>query len=148
MVLNQSEIAEAFGVTTRAIQKWHNEGMPLEGMDGKENQYDLTKCVEWYVKRRVGNDLQYEKTRLTKAQANKTELEGKLLERELLRADNVKNVWVSQIIAFRSRVLAMPTKLAPDILQATSLTEAKGIIADALEEALKEFKDVPLDAYA
>ena len=148
MVLNQSEIAEAFGVTTRAIQKWHHEGMPLEGMDGKENQYDLTKCVEWYVKKRVGNDLQYEKTRLTKAQANKTELEGKLLERELLRADNVKNVWVSQIIAFRSRVLAMPTKLAPDILQATSLTEAKGIIADGLEEALKEFKDVPLDAYA
>ena len=92
--------------------------------------------------------MQYEKTRLTKAQANKTELEGKLLERELLRADNVKNVWVSQIIAFRSRVLAMPTKLAPDILQATSLTEAKGIIADGLEEALKEFKDVSLDAYA
>ena len=148
MLLNQSEIAEAFGVTTRAIQKWHSEGMPLEGMEGKENQYDLTKCVEWYVKKRVGNDLQYEKTRLTKAQANKTELEGKLLERELLRADNVKNVWVSQIIAFRSRVLAMPTKLAPDILQAPSLTEAKGIIADALEEALKEFKDVPLDAYA
>ena len=148
MKVNQADLASALGVHTRTIQKWHTEGFPIEGTDGKENVYDLPQCVEWYVKRRVGNDLQYEKTRLTKAQANKTELEGKLLERELLRADNVKNVWVSQIVAFRSRVLAMPTKLAPDILQATSLTEAKGIIADALEEALKEFKDVPLDAYA
>ena len=148
MFLTQAELAEAFGVTTRAIQKWQNEGMPLDGMYGVKNQYDLQKCVEWYVKKRVGNDLQYEKTRLTKAQADKTELEAQLVKRELLRAENVAQVWQSQIIAFRSRILSLPTKLSPDILQAQDLTEAKAILENALHEALKEFREVDLEEYA
>ena len=44
------------------------------------NQYKLHEVLDWVIRRRFGNKLVFEKKRLTKAQADKTEVEIRLLQ--------------------------------------------------------------------
>lgn len=70
--MTQQELARTFRVTCRTIRHWQTEGMPVENQAHGGNRYRLSDCIEWYIKRRIGSELQYEKTRLFAAQAHKT----------------------------------------------------------------------------
>ncbi len=80
MNLNQQQLAEKFGLSDRTIWQWQNEGLPVELPAHGGNRYRLSDCIEWVVRRRFGNELTYEKTRLMSAMATKTEFETKLLQ--------------------------------------------------------------------
>ena len=80
MNLNQQQLAETFGLSDRTIWQWQNEGLPVELPAHGGNRYRLSDCIEWVVRRRFGDELTCEKTRLTLAMATKTELETKLLQ--------------------------------------------------------------------
>ena len=80
MLLNQQDLAKAFNVTTRTIRSWHSEGCPIHSQEVHCTLYSLPNVLEFVVKKRVGNELTYEKIRLTAAMATKTELETKLLQ--------------------------------------------------------------------
>ena len=93
MNLNQQQLAQTFGVSDRTIRQWQNEGLPVEKQAHGGNRYRLSGCIEWVVRRRFGNDLIFEKTRLTKAQADKTEVEIRLLQLQLLNSVDVESTW-------------------------------------------------------
>ena len=95
MALTQQELANVFGVTSRTIRQWRAEGMPAEFQDHSGHEYRLLEVLEWYIKRRVGNELTFEKTRLLSAQAYKTELECRMLKLELLETSEVQNIWAT-----------------------------------------------------
>ena len=93
MNLNQQQLAQTFGVSDRTIRQWQNEGLPIEFQAHGGNRYRLSDCIEWVVRRRFGNELVFEKTRLTKAQADKTEVEIRLLQLQLLYSVHVESTW-------------------------------------------------------
>ena len=70
--MTQQELARTFRVTCRTIRHWQTEGMPVQEQNHSGNEYRLSEVLEWYIKRRIGSELQYEKTRLFAAQAHKT----------------------------------------------------------------------------
>lgn len=101
MNVNKKRLAEIFGVDPRTIERWQMQGLPHVSGGGKgvEVTFDSTQVIEWYVQREkeieneklrselddlraVGeSDLQpgtteYERYRLTKAQADWQELKN------------------------------------------------------------------------
>lgn len=116
------------------------------GVSGKSSQYDTKDCIKWFAEREiskiVGDDGQYklesERARLTHHQANKTALEEAALRGSLLNAEEVAEKWTGAVMKMRSKLLALPSKLAAKAIAATSVKaieqEAKKEVFAALEE--------------
>ena len=83
-------------------------------------------------------DYETERARLTKAQADKTELESQELRGEMVRVAEVTAEWARQAGAARSRMLSVPTKAGPRARSAGSDNEAAGVIEVEVLEALQE----------
>ena len=82
-----------------------------------------------------------ERARLTKAQADKTELESQELRGEMVRVEEVIDEWHRQTGAAKSRCLSIPSKAAPRARTAKSDEEAARIIEAEVLEALEELSD-------
>ena len=117
MNLNQQQLAETFSVCDRTIRVWQNEGLPVELPAHGGNHYRLSDCIEWVARRRFGNELTYEKTRLTAAMATKTELETKLLQQELLQTNLMNITWgmFHQDLEEKVRAIDRGTATAKDL---------------------------------
>ncbi|MEO7362130.1 MAG: hypothetical protein ABI120_17505 [Gemmatimonadaceae bacterium] len=83
-------------------------------------------------------DYNAERGRLTKAQADKTELEVREIRGEVIRLPLVEQHWQTMVAAMRAKLLSLPTKAAgsvasPDKLQAVTDT-IQGLVYEALAE--------------
>ena len=136
MNLNQQQLAETFGVSDRTIRQWQNEGLPVELQAHGGNRYRLSDCIEWVVRRRFGNELVFEKTRLTKAQADKTEVEIRLLQLQLLNSVDVEYTWSTIRDELREQVDRIPQQITPALLQQRNLVDVEQSLEDLLNEAL------------
>ena len=136
MNLNQQQLAQTFGVSDRTIRQWQNEGLPVEKQAHGGNRYRLSDCIEWVVRRRFGNDLIFEKTRLTKAQADKTEVEIRLLQLQLLNSVDVESIWSTIRDELREEVETIPQRITPALLQQRNLFDVEQSLEDLLNEAL------------
>ena len=101
MNVNKKKLADIFGVDVRTITAWQSQGLPLVSGGGKgtESVFDTTAAIQWYAQREADieneklrkeiedlraaseSDLQpgtidYERYRLTKAQADAQELKN------------------------------------------------------------------------
>ena len=123
MNLNQQQLAQTFGVSDRTIRQRQNEGLPVELQAHGGNRYRLSDCIEWVVRRRFGNELVFEKTRLTKAQADKTEVEIRLLQLELLNSFDVESTWSTIRDELREEVETIPQRITPALLQQRNLVD-------------------------
>lgn len=110
--------------------------MPVELQAHGGNRYQLSDCIEWVVQRRVGNDLIFEKTRLARFQADKTELETKLLQQKLLQTNlvNITRGMFRQDL--EKLVRAIPEQITPGLLDQRHLVDCKQSLEDLLNEAL------------
>ena len=132
MLLNQQDLAEAFNVTTRTIRAWHLEGCPIHSQEVHCTLYNLPDVLEFVVKKRVGTELTYEKTRLTSAMATKTELGTKRLQQELLQTKLVNITWGMFRQDLEEKVRAMPEQLTEELLQQKTLVDCKTQLKEIL----------------
>ena len=146
MNLNQQQLAQTFGVSDRTIRQWQNEGLPVEKQAHGGNRYRLSGCIEWVVRRRFGNDLIFEKTRLTKAQADKTEVEIRLLQLQLLNSFDVESTWSTIRDELREEVETIPQRSTPALLQQRNLFDVEQSLEDLLNEALAAFTRIEAGA--
>ena len=151
--LTKAQVAYAFGVDERTISRWQDrDDNPLPIAERRKtkagNVYDLRQVVEWARRDAIGEltvggdgqvlDYNTERARLTKAQADKTELEVAELQGTLIRVPAVTAHWQTKVAAVRARLLSLPTKLAsaiapPDRLGAAQ-DQAQALIYEALAE--------------
>ncbi|MCT4701212.1 terminase small subunit [Enterobacteriaceae bacterium H20N1] len=101
MNVNKKQLSDIFGVSVRTIQNWQDQGMPVASGGGKGNEvlYDSAAAIEWYSARdasieneklrkeveelRIAGEselqpgtIEYERYRLTRAQADAQELKN------------------------------------------------------------------------
>ncbi len=101
MNVNKKQLSDIFGVSVRTIQNWQDQGMPVASGGGKGNEvlYDSAGAIEWYSARdasieneklrkeveelRIAGEselqpgtIEYERYRLTRAQADAQELKN------------------------------------------------------------------------
>ena len=142
MLLNQQDLAKALNVATRTIRSWHFEGCPIPSQEVHCTLYNLPDVLEFVVKKRVGNELTYEKTRLTAAMATKTELETKLLQQELLQTDLVNITWGMFRQDLEEKVRAIPEQLTDELLRQKTLVDCKTQLKEIFSEALADLSSI------
>ncbi len=101
MEVNKKQLADIFGASIRTIQNWQEQGMPVLRGGGKGNEvlYDSAAVIRWYAERdaEIENEklrreveelrqasetdlqpgtIEYERHRLTRAQADAQELKN------------------------------------------------------------------------
>jgi len=142
--LTQQQLAAVFGVTPRTVRDWTAAGMPRNA----DGSYQARACIDWHVARKLGPDgldLNAERARLAKAQADKTEIENEVRAGRLLEQDRVIREVGDMLAAFRARVLAIPGAVAqrvPHHLAGRVQAELRRLIHEALTE-LADYRPGP-----
>ncbi len=86
-------------------------------------------------------ELTAERARLARAQADKAEMEVAALEGKLVPAESVEKIWTALATSFRSRMVAMPGKLAHQLAAIQNPAEAEAFIRKSIYEALDELSN-------
>lgn len=135
MEVNKKRLSEIFGVSIRTIQNWQDQGMPVARGGGKGNEvlYNSAAVIEWYSVRdaaieneklrkeveqlRVDSEsdlvpgtIDYERHRLTRAQADAQELKNAKESAEVVetafctfvlsRIPEVLRQWITALAAY------------------------------------------------
>lgn len=143
------EVAEHLDLSVVSISKLIQKGV-LDVKQGR-NPMDLDLCRKNYInylrslgsynKKTGSGDIAEEKTRLTKFQADKAELEVQELEAELLPADKVQQTWIDYVANVRAKLLALPNRIAHQVIVCEKYADAEAIIKEQVYEALAELSN-------
>lgn len=141
-LVNQQKAAEFCGVSRRTFQRW---GWLPAHEEGREKFFDLRELA----KKRYGDgqeqrevlDLTAERARLTRAQAEKYELE--LAERtgELIPAEAIVDTWADVLTAFRAKALALASFATGAVARGESIESLADGIRAGILAALGELSD-------
>ncbi len=143
-------ISKLLDITDRHLRRLVTDGILIRD-DGKRGRYPITN-VTLYIKylreRAFGNeaketDLQTERTRLAKAQADRTEMEVGQLQDSLIKSDDVIDKWSELIGNCRAKLLNTPAKIAHIVVATETYAEVEEIIRNEIHEALNELAEQP-----
>jgi phage terminase Nu1 subunit (DNA packaging protein) len=132
--LNQQQAAFLLGVTARSLRDWTDAPRSADGL------YNGQKLVQWYVARvnQTEEGFDNQRERLAAAQAEKVETENRVRRGELADMAEVATVWEGQIIAAKAKLLSMPAKLGPQLVNATDAAAIAARIREEVHAALVE----------
>jgi phage terminase Nu1 subunit (DNA packaging protein) len=111
--LKQKDAAELLGVAPRTLRDWDASADPPPR--NEDGSYSGPALVAWFTADGGAGDFDSQRERLAAAQAEKVETENAIRRGQLLFAEDAERLWTDLILAARSRLLAMPGKLAPTL---------------------------------
>lgn len=139
------EVAGHLGITVKTLQELLHDGT-LEKRD--KGQYDLDECRKIYIHRlretaagrysADGLNLTEERARLAKEQADAKEMENAVARGELVRIEDVATRLEATLSNVRTRLLAIPTKVAAEAAAASEAKDVQALIERAIVGALNE----------
>jgi len=91
-----------------------------------------------------GGDYNEERTRLTKAQADKAESEVDVIKGITVEVEDVLKVWTEMVSNTRARLIAMPSAISPQLHAARDEHEVYELLLETLNDALEELSGEPL----
>ena len=173
MIVNKKQLADAFEVSTRTITEWQNQGCPVlsgssSGGNGGENTYHMKSVFDWYAQREADIEngklrkevedlraagesnlevgtIDYERYRLTKAQADAQELknlrdEGKVIDTEF--ACHALSRVANDIAAILDGIPLSMQRSFVD-MDKRQLDHLKTLIAKAMNKAVETANKIP-----
>ena len=131
-------VAQHLNLTERRVRQLRDEGVIREKRPG---MYDLVDTMTRYIKD-IGAgskaDLNDERAKLTKEKRIAAETENRVRKAELLEVGDVEKAYSAMMMNFRSRILALPQKLAPAVVALEGdEQQVQDLIQAELEEALE-----------
>ena len=144
------KMASLLDISTRHLLRLVKEGVLIRA-EGKRGRYPITN-VTLYVKylrernfpsQASQSDLQTEKLRLAKAQADRTEMEVEMLKESVIKADEVVDKWSDLIGNCRAKLLNTPAKIAHLVIAADDYATVEELIKNEIHEALHELSEQP-----
>ncbi|MEA5083282.1 MAG: hypothetical protein VB018_03915 [Lachnospiraceae bacterium] len=145
-VYTTKAVAAFLGLSERRIRQLKTDGIIKEYKNGS-GLYDLRGATQMYIaflKKGSDNDVvdyNSEKAKLIRAKRQNEELQLRSRQKELHEAADIERLLSTMIINFKSRLMAIPAKLAPLLATKTDKSEIFKIIKSATDEALKELSD-------
>lgn len=145
MELNRSQLAEAFAVDLLTVDRWRTQGCPFEKR-GRNILFIVSEVHKWVVSTKVRAavsstspaDLDEARARKTSAQAQLAEIELQRERGEVVPILEVADAVGVEYAAVRSRLLAIPPKLAPLMVNTQTARESRELLEQAIHEALSE----------
>lgn len=145
------QIAHLLNMSPRMVNlhvKQH--GMPR--LD--RGQYDIVAVVHWYIgylkgqikeAQRGDETEQQARARLVRTTADIREYELRKLKGELIEVVQAKSVWERLIVAFKTKMLAIPTKAPQRLVICKEINQIKDILEREINEALGELSRTDID---
>jgi|TARA_R110002050_G_scaffold177050_1_gene310146 phage terminase Nu1 subunit (DNA packaging protein) len=145
----QRELAEHLDLSTKRISELIRDGILPSKMGRSPINIDVCRIayisylrkLGGYNKKSGGGDIAEEKTRLTKAQADKAELEVSELEGQLIPAQLVQDTWTDMVANVRSKLLGLPSRIAHQVIAMETYPEAEQLIKENVHDALSELAE-------
>jgi len=142
----QRELAEHLDLSTKRISELIRDGILPSKMGRSPLNIDVCRIayisylrkLGGYNKRSGGGDIAEEKTRLTKFQADKAELEVNQLEGQLIPAQLVQDTWTDFVANVRAKLLGLPSRIAHQVIALETYPEAEQLIKENINDALSE----------
>ena len=146
MLVNIDHIADLTGSTRRTVLKRCQDLTTTKGVGRavlfeSKDALPLMYGIGGGLSNANKSSLEVERTRLASAQAEKTELEVEVIKGNLIPADQAQAVVDNMISAFRARLMSLPTKAAPTIVQMAETAEAESALREKAYEALNELSN-------
>ncbi|MBY6931043.1 hypothetical protein [Clostridium botulinum] len=147
MNVNQKELANILGITSRRVRQLREEGFFSFAENGKK--YSLEKCVQEYIEYKVkaetntGTSIDREKEQAEHEQIKKniSKLKLRKLKKELHEASDVELFLSEMLINFRNRLLSIPSKIAVQILGEEDINRIIEILQKEMYETLEELSE-------
>ena len=138
MSLNRSETAQKLNVSLTTLDDWRRKGCP-HTKTGKQVFFEIIALNQWLGNNISGKlDYTQERAKLTKLQAEKVKLELEQQHGKFLPLEMVILAWQGQVANARAKLLALPPKVASQVLGMESYVEVEHAIKDIIYEALDE----------
>lgn len=151
MHLKTAALAGLLGISTRRLNQLVEEGIAVRTAPG---MFDAAATVQAYVAHASGKaagavvelDLNREKARLAKEQADGQAMKNAVERREFVRAEDVAREWEDIIRSVRSAMLSVPSRCRRQAATSFGVAEIAVIdreIRDALEAISNDEKSAP-----
>lgn len=147
-------IARLLDLSERRIQQLSREGVIPKAERG---HYDLIGSVRGYVrylrdqalKAQAGApDYAAERARFIRARADLAEMEAEEKRRSLIAADEIEAAWIAVLALLRTRLLALPDRLAPQVFDQPTVGDTRNLIRAAIREVLDDLAQPDIDLEA
>lgn len=157
LTISTHQLAKILGLTDRRIQQLaQDELVPRIERD----KYYAPDAVQAYMKQKIEQaeerkrnsdpEEQYlvEHARLEKAKREKAEIQVSLMKGTVHAAEDVEREMTKMLMAFRAKILGIPSRLAPKATNIDNANQLEDMIRQELYEALKELSDYDPDTFA
>lgn len=159
-LVDSKTIAALFSVTDRRVQQLAKEGIINATKQGNAWQYDLLPTIQKYIKylsdKVNGRELskkgaETEDRKLTaeadwkRSKADMTALQLKELEGKMHRSEDVEAVTTDLVFTIRAMLMALPGRLAVDVVGVGTPAEASEIIRSEVYKVLEELSTYKYD---
>lgn len=151
ILVDAKTVGSAIGTSERTVRRLVQEGV-LNKI--KSGQYDLVDCTNRYIKHisekqtlmdkdmdKLEKELMVEKVLLERAKKRKMELVVAEMEGTMHKAKDIEKLWSWSITSFKSRIRALPTKIAPQVQVSNDLKDINAILRREIDEVLMELSE-------
>lgn len=144
-------IAKLLDLSERRVQQLSREGVIPKAERG---QYDLVGSVRGYVRylrdqavraQAGAPDYATERARFIRARADLAEMDAGEKRRALIAAGAVEAAWIAVLALLRTRLLALPDRLAPQAFEMATVADTRNLIRAALREVLEDLAQPDVD---
>ena len=141
------ELATIFGCSPRWINQLTTNGLLTQAERGR---YQLGSAIREYIaaikqqaeeKDEEETNLRDEQTMLTRANRKMAELDLAVMNGKLHRSEDVQNIMNEMLTSFRSRLLAIPARISPEVAAATDAMVVQQMIKGEIYDALSELSE-------
>lgn len=147
--LSAYDFGEIIGVSARRVQQLSAEGVIPKTDKGRYNLADGVRAYCTYLKvsmgtvseRDVKSSHEAEKTKLTSISVEREGLKLAVMKGELHKAEDVRYILTDMIVAAKTKLLGIPTRVAPELLNENNIAKIQALLADKIEEALTELAE-------
>lgn len=149
-IVNSVTLGDIWGITDRRVRQLVDEGVIETVGRGK---YDLVECTRRYCTylRAIADAADDKKTaKLSydeehaiheKVKRETAELQLKVMKGELHRGKDVETVMTDMITRAKTKLLGIPSKVAPMVIGYKDMAKVQGILQKHIEEALLELSE-------
>lgn len=155
LIVNTDTMANLLGYTRQRINQLAKEGILEKKAPGRfylmlnvQRYIDFLKAGQHEEEEESQAAYWEEKALHEKAKREMAELKLAKLKNRLHDADDVEMVMTNMLATFRSRILGIPQKIAPQILGMENLAEINEMINQELELALAELSEYNPEMFA
>ena len=152
MEVNQKQLSQYLGISTRRIRQLREDGV-FQKRDGTAAGYNLEQCIQEYIEYKVNAETgRRTSASKEKVQAEHEEVKKQIsvlklrkLRREMHESADVESFLADMLIRFRNRLLNVPARVAIRIAGEKDISEVTKVLEKEMLDTLNELSNYDPD---